>query len=405
LPTNIQPFDLYSDHGSEEQIIQAIYLNPDLIYQTDIRVNDFTNPDFRVLFEAMLTLYSDGLAFDITAIRDLKPELSVLKVSQIFFNAVTSANIRYHSCKVRKASFNRKCREIIHRLESQLGEESFMAEAEKAIMELYESQRSQRYYSVPEILSNIQTNINEAKKLSQYGIQTGFSKLNETVVGICVKHLWMLGGYTSYGKSTLLSQIINDICMNNAKVVLFSVEDSIEDKLIRLLATKTGIPIRTIVRGYGNEQKLEFARKEIESYNLHVFDDIYTLEEMDMAIKKHKLQRGVDVVCVDYIQNIITKGESIYDRMSEVAIKLQKMAKKHGVCILALSQVSTEERGKIALRGAQELASAADIVLWIDREPDAREFNLIIRKNRPFGKTGKIPMQFTEKWTGIEEIR
>jgi hypothetical protein len=40
----------------------------------------------------------------------------------------------------------------------------------------------------------------------------------------------------------------------------------------------------------------------------------------------------------------------------------------------------------------------------IERKPEKRSFNLIIRKNRPFGKTGRIPMSFTETWTGIKEV-
>lgn len=401
--TNTRLSDLYSDPGSEEQILQALFLEPELIYQTDLRITDFTNAEYRAIYGGMLKLYADGVVFDIKALQDADPEISGVTLLKIIQNAFTAANIHYHTRIVKSKTFNRKCREIVHRLQNQLGEDNFMSEAEKAIMELYESQRSQRYYSVPEILSNIQTNINEAKKLAQYGIPTGFNKLNDAVVGMCQKHLWMLGGYTSHGKSTLLSRFIKDICSAGRGVLVFSVEDSKEDKLIRLLATQTGIPIRTIVRGHGNEAKLNFARSVIESFDLYIYDDIYSLEEMDLKIRKHKLQGGVDVVAIDFIQNIITKGENIYDRMSKVAIILQKLAKKHSVCILALSQISSDEKGKISLRGAQELASAADIVLWIDRKPEERRFDLIIRKNRPFGKTGKIPMAFNETWTGIEE--
>jgi len=215
----------------------------------------------------------------------------------------------------------------------------------------------------------------------------------------------MLGGYTSHGKSTLMSQIVADVCRNDAKVLIFSVEDSIEDKLIRLIATVTGEPIRSILRGYANEDRLLAAQLQIEKWGIHIYDDVYNLEEMDMKIKKHKLQGGVDIVVIDFVQNIQAKGEGIYDRMSEVAIKLQQIAKRHNVCVLALSQISKDNN----LRGAQELESAADIVLWIDRDKDAnltdnRNFNLLVRKNRPFGKTGRIGMCFSETWTGIKEI-
>jgi predicted ATP-dependent serine protease len=126
---------------------------------------------------------------------------------------------------------------------------------------------------------------------------------------------------------------------------------------------------------------------------------------MELKIKKHKIKNTVDVVAIDFVQNIMAKGDDIYNQMREVAIKLQKIAKKHNICMLGLSQISEgKDKGSISLRGAQELASSADIVLWIDRKPDVPAFDLIIRKNRPFGVTGKIPMTFSQTWTNIKEV-
>jgi replicative DNA helicase len=354
----------------------------------------------------MLILYSEGITnFDTKIICDLKPGLSSLQIYNIFNDAVTSANINYHAKKVKDATFNRRCKEKVLHLQSELGNEDFMQKLEGYIVELYEIQRGHKYYSLPEILSNIQSRIQEAKKKAQYGIPTGFYNLNDSCVGMCPPHVWILGAYTSHGKSTFLSQMVDDICKAEHSMLVFSVEDSKEDKLIRLLATKTQIPIRAIVRGYGDEDILRSAREDIEKFNLIIYDDVYTLDEMSLKIKKHQLQGSVDIVAIDFVQNIITGDKNIYDSMREVAIKLQKMAKQHNICILALSQITEgKERGSIALRGAQEIASSADIVLWIDRKPDTKEFDLIIRKNRPFGVTGKIKMRFTSTWTNIKEV-
>ncbi len=398
--------NIYNDTESERHIIQALYLNPDLIYQTDITSVDFTNSDYRIIYEAMLELYSEGITeFDTKVIMDLKPGLSSITIYKIFIDAVTAANINYHAKKVKDATFNRKCKEKILHLQSELGNEDFMQKLESHVSELYEVQRGHRHYSLSEILSNIQVRIQEAKNSKQYGIPTGFYNLNEACVGMCPSHVWVLAGYTSYGKSTLLSQIIDDICRSGHSVLVFSVEDSKEDKLIRLLATKTQTPIRAIVRGFGDEEKLRLAREDIEKFSLMVYDDVYTLDEMSLKIKKHQMQGGIDIVAIDFVQNIITGNEGIYDSMREVAIRLQKMAKQYNVCILALSQITEgKEKGSIALRGAQEIASAADIDLWIDRKSDTREFDLIIRKNRPFGVTAKIKMKFSESYTNILEV-
>jgi replicative DNA helicase len=404
LQTNIKCSDIYRDTISEENIIQSLYLEPELIYQVDIRDSDITHVEYRKLYLGMLRLFSDGITtFDIKAIADASG-VDMGFVIKTISNAVTSANIKYHAEIVKSKSFNRKCREILKALDKEQGNDDFLAIAEKQLSDLHDFHKRNKYIGLQELISNVQAQINEAEKNKEYGIPTGFTKLNDHCIGLCPRHWWIIGAYTSYGKSTFLSQMIDDICKAGHSMVVFSVEDSKEDKLIRLYATKTGIPIKYIVQGKADKDKIAYARKDVEKFDLQIYDDIYTLDEMDMKIRKHKIQNTVDVVAIDFVQNIITGGESIYDRMSEVAIKLQRMAKKHNVSIVALSQVSEgKEKGSISLRGAQELASSADIVLWIDRKPDQKEFDLIIRKNRPFGVTGKIKMEFTETWTGIRE--
>ena len=93
--------------------------------------------------------------------------------------------------------------------------------------------------------------------------------------------------------------------------------------------------------------------------------------------------------------------------MSDAIIKLQKMAKELQVTMIVLSQVNNaamrDESGVIGLKGAGELAAAADIVLWLKRSKDhERHLDCQVKKNRPVGKTGIIPLQFSENWTKIE---
>ena len=403
MPTNINPF---SDTESEAQVLMAFLLEPELIYQVNVSTSDFTSTEYRAIYEAMLKLYSEGISFqDPKVIIDFNSQIKAETILALMSKSFTSANIKYHSKILKQKTFNRKSRDVVSILQSKIGEDDFLHDMESGILKLYESQSIGKYITTAEGLSLVRTRINDAKQAEHYGIQTGFYRLNDCILGLCPKHLIMLGGYTSHGKSTLMSQIVADVCRNDARVLIFSVEDSIEDKLIRLIATVTGEPIRSILRGYANEDRLRAAQLQIEKWGIHIYDDVYNLEEMDMKIKKHKLQGGVDIVVIDFVQNIQAKGEGIYDRMSEVAIKLQQIAKRHNVCVLALSQISKDNN----LRGAQELESAADIVLWIDRDKDAnltdnRNFNLLVRKNRPFGKTGRIGMCFSETWTGIKEI-
>jgi replicative DNA helicase len=395
---------------AEREILGALYLNPELFYQTDIRSSDFYREEHRRLFETMLRIYADGVETDLVSIKDYDPACDILWTQRLFSESVSSANINYHSKIVKESSFQRACLRTVKELYTKITDSDFLSLAQEKILNLSEF-GTRKELTTEEIFSGINADIAKVKETNTYGIQTEFEKLNEACVGLYPGHLWMIGGYTSYGKSTLLSQLIADICDNDSKALVFSVEDSRRDKYLRLTATLSGIPIRYIVRGLVvnefEQKKLIEAQKRILEYKLYIYDDVYTLEDMSLKIKKHLLKGGIDVVAIDYIQNLALKGD-IYERMSTAARELQRMAKRHNVCILALSQITggkLREKEVIGLKGAGELSEAADIVLWIDRkEMDNRRFDLIIRKNRPFGVTGKISMTFNESWTNILEL-
>lgn len=403
MQTAISP---YRDTDSEQQILCSFLLEPELLYQVNIRTTDFSNKEFAILYEAMLKLYSDGILFDMKSLQDTATGVNSLTILDIIKSAITSANIAYHVKRVKQASFNRQARAMLIKLETDIDSDDFLQEADREIMKLYDFKNESKYYSISEILAKVRAQIEEAKRIGQFGVPTGFIKLDRSIVGLCPRHMVVLGAYTSYGKSTFLSEMTKNICKAGYSELIFSVEDSKEDKLIRLLATVSGRPIYEIVTGRVEPSVISWAEKEIESYDLAIYDDVYTLAEMDLKIRKHKMLSGIDVVAIDFVQNIQTKGENIYDRMSEVARVLQQLAKKHNVCIFALSQVSADEKGAIKLRGAQELSSAADIVLWIERDAtnEKRDMQLLIRKNRPFGKTGRLPMTFNQTWTNIQEV-
>lgn len=398
--TNI---NLYADLEAEKAFLQAIFWQPDLIYQTSIRTTDLYNTENQKIYTAMIKCYSEGLTLEAKTIFDIDTSISFTTLFNITSGAFTADNFKYYENLIKEKSFNRTADLSLKKLLGNIGSEEFLTLTEKTVLDLQEFYTDAKYKPVPEVLMQLKADRLEAFKSGVYGISTGFPLLDNACIGLCPSHLWTLGAYTSWGKSTFLSQLVSNICRNGAGVIVFSVEDSAGDKLNRLIATESGIPIRDLVKGQcGDLSKVE---NIIANHNLEVYDNVYGLEEMSFKIKRHKMQKKIDVVCVDFVQNIISKGESIYDRMSHVAIGLQQMAKRHKVCIFALSQVSEgKDKHSISLRGAQELSSASDIVLWIDRDPDEREFNLIIRKNRPFGITGSVKMTFSQSYTNIKEV-
>ena len=233
--------------------------------------------------------------------------------------------------------------------------------------------------------------------------------LDGPIPGIYPKHLILIGGYTGKGKTIFMNQILCDIMGEGGKAIVFSMEDSREEKLLRMVANIADIYYKDLITGRisGYESQIEKAKKLIAKWNPIIYDDIRTMDDIRLKVKKHKIKDGVDIVAIDYIQNLAIKN-TLYETMADAASKLYAMCNELSVTGLVVSQIDNESAKKesniIGLKGAGELAAAAHIVLWLTRETGKeknRHINCTIKKNRPFGETGKLELTFTEKWTGV----
>lgn len=227
-----------------------------------------------------------------------------------------------------------------------------------------------------------------------------------------LKKLMIIGGYTSAGKSTLVSQMTADICRRtDAKVDIISVEDSKEEKLMSLIAVVSDVGKKRLVTGdiFGENNffrdKVVSATGIVQGWPVRIYDDKYTLRDIETVIKNSDAEINI----IDYVQNMAIPGNSLYERMSRAAVELFRMCKDYNKMLIVLSQVSNEsarnESDVIGLKGAGELAAAADVVAMIKKgrsEENKREVEIDFSKNRLFGETGKISCVYSEHWTRIE---
>lgn len=114
------------------------------------------------------------------------------------------------------------------------------------------------------------------------------------------------------------------------------------------------------------------------------YDDVYVLDQMIKLIKANPYE----FVVIDFIQNVITGGEKEYDRLSKIALELQKLAKQQNCCILVLSQLSNfvgrmGEDKFVEYKGSGNIATVCDLGLFVERDKEVPNKNfLYIRKNR-----------------------
>lgn len=149
----------------------------------------------------------------------------------------------------------------------------------------------------------------------------------------------------------------------------------------------------------------------LSKLNLYVFDDVLNLSSIINQCKKLKIQKGLDIVFIDYIQNVCDdsiKGDNRSRELSIISRTLKLLAKELNITIVALSQLSRASEARYDhrpimsdLRESGALEQDADVVIGVYRdgyynvEESKDKLELIVLKNRN-GETGTLKF----KWDG-----
>ncbi len=261
--------------------------------------------------------------------------------------------------------------------------------------------------SIESISLRLLERISRNAKVERIGLKTGFRFIDSTIYGLVEGWLYVIGAYTSVGKTALLIQLVINCLKYNrkAKIVIFSTEMSDQQIVLRLLACLTSIPSLKIFHGRlpkSDAELISDTDQDLKKSEIYIFDSVYTFDGiLDLAS-----QINPDLVFVDYLQNMMADG-NIFERMSRIPIQLQDLAKRLDTAVVALSQVSNEaakgESRIMGYKGAGEIAAACDFGVWLERDRDNKRLvNCFVRKNR-HGMTCKTTLEFSENFTSLRE--
>jgi replicative DNA helicase len=242
----------------------------------------------------------------------------------------------------------------------------------------------------------------------------------------------------SLGKTSLvLNYARNAGLRQNATVAFFSIEMAAEQLVQRLLATESGVDSTKLTFGHHTERE---ERKVMEALGVLsdlpvFFDDSATLTMSDMRAKAKRLQleRGLDLIVVDYLQ-LMSSGMRNENRVQEVSYisrALKQLARDLDVPVIACSQLSraAESRANNVpmlsdLRESGSIEQDADVVMFIYREDkyvsreqwekenasqsNRREYpagitQVIVAKHRN-GPTGTIHLRFRDRIARFEDL-
>lgn len=269
--------------------------------------------------------------------------------------------------------------------------------------------------NITKVMKRFNSQIEINRKRGFMGINTGFDFLEKKYIQYVAGQVWVIGAYTSVGKTAMMIQKICNLIDRQftPAVVVISTEMTEEQMIARILANFTGVHSAKILAGnLTGKEAFEVNKYSglLSRKNIRIYDDIYTLGEIETAFRQAELQGGVDIGFIDYVQNCqVPEAKSEYQEGALLAKRIQKLAKDVKSCIVCLSQVSNDVgRGNtdnFELKGAGEWAAVTDVGIMLRRDKEDKEALLYdVKKNR-HGALHSHEFKYTANYTSLNPIK
>lgn len=265
---------------------------------------------------------------------------------------------------------------------------------------------------------------------------TEWDELNELIVGLRKKRLYLLAARPGVGKSAFATNLALHVARERQgkqkHVLFFSLEMTTDEIATRALSCIARVDHMRLEKGRlegGDVGRFSDALRALKRTNLHIVDDVgislFSLRAMARRLKAAVEKRGdeLGLIVVDYLQLLDGKankrGESREQEVARISRGLKNISKELDCAVLALAQLnrSVEQRsGKDAyprksdLRESGALEQDANVILFLHpttKEPNARgpkEHALIVAKNRG-GPEGMRKLMFEGRhmlWRNLE---
>ena len=283
------------------------------------------------------------------------------------------------------------------------------------VMKVASGHQKKPYSHIDEEIEFVINEIDERQGNQQIsGISSGWRSLDEVVGGWRKGELIVLGARPSMGKSALALAITRNSARKGNVSLFISIEMSGAMTTHRLLSMETGIDLKRMQNSVLNAQEKHLvrgARATLYDEPLYISSTNPTaLNDIKAKCLKLKQKEGLDLVVIDYLQMIETKGMNRVQEVGQLSRGLKQVAREMMIPVIVLSSLSraSEKRDDKRpimsdLRESGDIESDADVGLFLYRpsyynsvmpEPDQPdEIEVIVRKNRN-GPIGSVTLQY-----------
>ena len=430
---------------AEQSVIGSMLMGREAIMTASemLTSDDFYQRQYGIIFDAILELSNEGKAVDVVTLqnrlreKDVPPEISEMEFMRDLLNTVpTSANIRHYAGIVSEKAILRRLIRLTEEIENECylnrePVEEILDTTEKKMFQLLQQRDSGDMVPIRQVVMDTLENIEKASRTkgNVTGLPTGFTDLDYKTSGFQNSDLILVAARPSMGKTAFVLNIAQYMAFKkDLSVAIFSLEMSKQQLMNRLLSMESRVNSQSMRTGNLKDEdwsKLIESAGVIGDSNL-IIDDTpgITVRELRSKCRRYKLEHGLDIIMIDYLQLMSGGGrgsDSRQQEISEISRSLKALARELNVPVVALSQLSravesrTDHRPMLSdLRESGAIEQDADVVMFIYRDDYYKKDSdmkgiaeIIIAKQRngPIGTVNLVWLPDYTKFMNLEQER
>ncbi len=410
---------------AEQSLIGSMLMDRDAILSASeiLTADDFYQNQNAVMFETILELFNEGRAVDLVTLqdrlreKDVPPEVSSLDfVRDLITMVPTSTNAGEYAAIVKEKSVLRQLIKTTEEIANECYQanrplEEILQETEKRVFDLLQTRGASEFTPIHDIALEVLEKIEEAAKNpgAVTGIPTGFIDLDYKTSGLQPSDFVLIAARPSMGKTAFVLNLIENVAIRKGMpCMIFSLEMSKEQLVNRLISMESNVDAQKMRNGTLNDEEWDAvieALGTVSRANL-IIDDTpgITVAEVRSKCRKAKLEHGLSLIVIDYLQLMSGSGRSNDNRqqeISEISRSLKALAREMNAPVVTLSQLSracearADHRPLLSdLRESGAIEQDADLVMFLYRDdyynrdsdrPNIAEVNIAKQRNGPIG--------------------
>lgn len=429
---------------AEQSVLGAMMLDAEVVARAveHLTNEDFYLPQHQVLYAAMRTLYEAGKPIDLVTTMDALAARGTLEgvggigyLSELQTLVPSTANAGEYIRLVEEKALLRKLITAASKIDEAShnapeGPAPVMELAEKEIFNLSLSRAKDSFVHIRPTLVEVYSQLEQtfANKDRITGLSTGFTLLDNMTSGLHPAEMILVAARPSMGKTAFVMNIVQHVALREkVPVGVFSLEMSREQLVNRMLCAESMVSLQKARTGdlsHEDWKKLVMGMSSLSTAPVFIDDTPgITVGEMRSKCRRLKLEHGLGLVVIDYLQLMSGGGKSDnrQQEISEISRSLKILSREMHCPVIALSQLSRapEQRPNHRpilsdLRESGAIEQDADLVMFLYRDayynkdnPDSdvpeNVAELSIAKQRN-GPTGTIKLCWLGEYTRFTNL-